>query len=212
MIKLDDVSFGYDKMPLLSALDICLEKGDFCAVIGGNGAGKSTFLKGLAGLLKPLSGKILREGTLHYVPQQAQLNLDFPINLREFILLGAQRPERLSAALKLMSLNDYREKPLNTLSGGQVQRAVFARMMLSKAKILLLDEPFSMMDAQTTLTCLATLKTKAKEGRTVICVLHDYELVRHYFPKTLILARKMLAFGATQAVLTPDVMHKAHKL
>jgi zinc/manganese transport system ATP-binding protein len=212
VITLKDISFGYHKTPLLSALDMRFEKGDFCAVIGGNGAGKSTFLKGLAGLLAPQSGRLHCEGTLHYVPQQAQLNLDFPLSLHDFILLGAQSPQRLNAALKLMNLSDYAQQQLNTLSGGQVQRAIFARMMLSQATILLLDEPFSMMDAQTTLTCLTFLKSKAKEGCTVICVLHDYELVRHYFPKTLILARKILAFGATQAVLTPDVMHKAHKL
>lgn len=103
-------------------------------------------------------------------------------------------------------------RPVDTLSGGQLQRALFARLMLRDARVILLDEPFSAVDRATTEDLLDLLHAWHAEGRTVIAVLHDLDIVRAYFPQTLLLAGQVVEWGATEQVLSPANLHLARHL
>ena len=216
-ITLHDLTLGYDGHPAVHHLSGVIQPGALLAVVGPNGAGKSTLIKALAGLLKPLGGRIdgLAGQRVAYLPQQATLERGFPISVGEFAALGlwhetgafggfsrAQR-ERVRAALAAVGLEGYARQHIDTLSGGQLQRTLFARLMLQDAPILLLDEPFSAIDQRTTEDLLALLRDWQQQGKTVLAVLHDLHQVRAAFPETLMLARELVGWGPTEAVLTP---------
>ncbi len=216
-IALHDLTLGYDGHPAVHHLSGVIQPGALLAVVGPNGAGKSTLIKALAGLLKPLGGRIdgLAGQRVAYLPQQATLERGFPISVGEFAALGlwhetgafggfsrAQR-ERVRAALAAVGLEGYARQHLDTLSGGQLQRTLFARLMLQDAPILLLDEPFSAIDQRTTADLLALLQGWQRQGKTVLAVLHDLHQVREAFPETLMLARELVGWGPTAQVLTP---------
>ena len=109
-------------------------------------------------------------------------------------------------ALDRVGLEGHARQPLDTLSGGQLQRTLFARLMLQDADVLLLDEPFAAIDQRTTDELLALLRQWHAQGKTVLAVLHDLHQVRAAFPRTLMLARELLAWGDTDAVLTPATL------
>lgn len=216
-ITLHDLTLGYDGHPAVHHVSGVIRPGALLAVVGPNGAGKSTLIKALAGLLKPLGGRIdgLAGQRVAYLPQQATLERGFPIGVGEFAAMGlwhetgafggfsgAQR-ERVRAALAAVGLEGHARQPLDTLSGGQLQRTLFARLMLQDAPILLLDEPFSAIDQRTTADLLQLLRQWHAAGKTVLAVLHDLHQVREAFPDTLMLARELVAWGPTADVLNP---------
>ena len=116
---------------------------------------------------------------------------------------------RIAAALAAVALEGFENRPVGTLSGGQMQRALFARMALQDADLILLDEPFSAIDENTVTDLLTHIHGWQREGRTVIAVLHDIDLVMRAFPQTLLLAREPVAFGATRDVLTQAHLSRA---
>jgi zinc/manganese transport system ATP-binding protein len=217
-LVIDNVTLGYERHPAVHHLSLRIEAGSLVAVMGPNGAGKSTLLKGLAGLLKPLEGRIvgLEQQRVAYMPQLAQVDRSFPISVFNMVAMGlwheigalgglskSQR-QRCVDALGAVGLHDFRERTLDTLSGGQFQRALFARLMLQDASVLLLDEPFAAVDERTTSELAAVLQGWHKAGKTVIAVLHDAELVRHHFDHALLLARELVAWGSPADVLSAD--------
>ncbi|HOB65177.1 ABC transporter ATP-binding protein [Ottowia sp.] len=216
-IALHDVTLGYDGHPAVHHLSGRIAAGTLLAVVGPNGAGKSTLIKALAGLLRPIGGRIdgLAGQRVAYLPQQASLESGFPILVGEFAAMGlwhetgafggfsAAQRERVRAALAAVGLQGHARQPLDTLSGGQLQRTLFARMMLQDADVLLLDEPFSAIDQRTTADLLQLLRHWHAAGKTVLAVLHDLHQVRDAFPETLMLAREPVGWGPTDAVLTP---------
>jgi len=216
-ILLHDLTLGYDGHPAVHHVSGVIEAGALLAVVGPNGAGKSTLIKGLAGLLKPLGGRIegLAGQRVAYLPQQATLERGFPVTVGEFAAMGlwrecgafggfspAQR-QRVREALAQVGLEGHARQPIDTLSGGQLQRTLFARLMLQDADVLLLDEPFAAIDQRTTDELLALLRQWHAGGKTVLAVLHDLHQVRASFPRTLMLARELRAWGDTADVLTP---------
>ena len=216
-ITLHDLTLGYDGHPAVHHVSGCIAPGALLAVVGPNGAGKSTLIKALAGLLKPIGGRIegLAGQRVAYLPQQATLERGFPIDVGEFAAMGlwhevgpfggfsAAQRERVRAALAAVGLQGYARVPIDQLSGGQLQRTLFARLMLQDAPILLLDEPFSAIDQRTIADLLGLLRSWHRAGKTVLAVLHDLHQVREAFPETLMLARELVAWGPTAEVLAP---------
>ena len=197
------------------------------AVIGPNGAGKSSLLKALAGVIRPASGEVVcpafARHRLAYLPQQDELDRDFPITVAELVALGDWRkfgsvrevPPGLAAdvheAVAAVGLLTVIDRPIAELSVGQFQRALFARLLLQDADVILLDEPFASLDESTTEDLLQFLPRWRGEGRTVVAVLHDLDRVRQHFPSTLLLARVPIAWGDTSVSLTADNLARAQK-
>src|SRR5690606_1755371 len=203
-------------------------RGSLTAIVGPNGAGKSTLIKGIMGLVSPLRGQIRLAGDsrnqIACLPQLGELDRSFPISTYDLVAMGAWRRvgawkrfdasehERVKAALDMVGLADFGPRIIGTLSGGQLQRALFARLLLHDAHTLLLDEPFAAVDRNTTEDLMVLLESWHREGRTVIAVLHDLDMVRSHFPQALLMAGEAVARGPTPDRLTPEHPHPAPPL
>jgi zinc/manganese transport system ATP-binding protein len=223
-----DLTLGYDGRPAVHRLNGAVEAGSLTAVVGPNGSGKSTLLKGIAGLLRPLGGKLvnaeLQARHVAYLPQQSEVERSFPASVVDLVALGmwsrrgmlgritlADR-EEIDGALTTVGLAGFQRRGIDTLSGGQLQRALFARVLLQDARLILLDEPFNAIDSRTVSDLLAMIHRWHGEARTVLTVLHDLDLVREHFPRTLLLARGPIAWGDTAEVLRPENLLRARRL
>ena len=223
-----DVTLGYDRHPAVHHLSGEVASGAMLAVVGPNGAGKSTLFRGLVGIVKPLSGTISLSGLgardIAYLPQIAEIDRSFPISVFDFVGTGLWRATgtfrgigkgsraRIAQALGSVGLTGFEKRGIGTLSGGQMQRMLFARVLLQDAPLIVLDEPFNAIDARTIDDLLALAKRWHGEGRTVIAALHDMDLVRTNFPETLLLAREPVAWGATADVLTSENLAEARRM
>ncbi len=195
------------------------------AVVGANGSGKSTLMKGIAGVLKPMAGRIERESNVRiaYLPQQSELDRSFPARVIDLVslglwprrgLLGRHTPQDRQAvtdALEAVGLAGFERRALDTLSGGQLQRALFARVLVQDADLILLDEPFNAIDTRTVTDLIALIRRWHGEGRTVLVVVHDLDLVRRNFPEALLLARREVAWGDTAETLQPQNLLRARR-
>jgi zinc/manganese transport system ATP-binding protein len=224
-LVLDDLTLGYGGHPAVHHLSGSFAPGSLTAVLGPNGSGKSTLLKGLIGVLKPLGGTIERpHGAIAYLPQSAEIDRSFPATVSELCGLGLWRKRGvfssfgsedralIETALARVGLDGFARRPIDTLSGGQMQRALFARVLIEDAPTVLLDEPFAAVDERTVSDLVALIEGWHREHRTVIAVLHDTELVRRNFPQTLLLAREPIGWGTTADVLTADNMKRARSM
>jgi zinc/manganese transport system ATP-binding protein len=227
-VTFDDLTLGYDGRPAVHHLSGSIDAGSLTAVVGPNGSGKSTLLKGILGILKPLGGRIVTTGIdrrgIAYLPQLSEIDRSFPATVLDLVALGlwsrrgafrrigpADRDE-IAAALDAVGLSGFDDRGIDTLSGGQFQRALFARVLLQNAGLVLLDEPFNSVDSRTVEDLLAVVGRWRREGRTVLAVLHDLDLVRRHFPRTLLLARSPVAWGETHATLGPQNLREARRL
>ena len=224
-IELTDLTVAYDREPAVHHLTGRFEPGSLTAIVGPNGAGKSTLLKSIVGLVPPSEGGIAIEGGAHeriaYLPQLAEIDRSFPISVIDAVSLGLWRDmgmfraitgahvARAKAALAAVGLEGFDARQVGTLSAGQLQRVLFARLMLQDAGVVLLDEPFAAVDERTAGDLLALVQTWHGEGRTVIAVLHDLQRVREAFPQSLLIAREPVAWGPTDEALTPDNLRRA---
>jgi zinc/manganese transport system ATP-binding protein len=227
-IKFGDVTLGYDRHPAVHHLNGEVAQGALLAVVGPNGAGKSTLFRGLAGILKPLAGSIDLGGLdirdIAYLPQSVDIDRSFPISVFDLVGTGLWRRtgffggmgkaerEKIAQALAAVGLNGFENRSIGTLSGGQMQRMLFARVLLQDARLIVLDEPFNAIDAKTSADLLALVKRWHGEDRTVLAALHDMDLVRANFPETLLLARGPVAWGATAQVLTVENLTEARRM
>lgn len=227
-LQLRDLTLGYDRHPAVHHLSGEVEPGTLLAVVGPNGAGKSTLFRGIVGILKPLAGTIDLGGVdprdIAYLPQIADIDRSFPISVFDFVGLGLWRSKgifggfdrrdyaRIEQALIAVGLSGFERRTIGTLSGGQMQRVLFARLILQDARLIVLDEPFNAIDAKTSDDLLALILRWHGEGRTVISALHDIDLVRAKFPQTLLLARTPVAWGPTREVLTSAHLSAARQM
>lgn len=227
MIHFHNLTLGYDRHPVIHHLHGEVAAGSLLAVIGPNGGGKSTLLKGILGQLAPLGGEIqlgVASEEIGYLPQQSRIDRQFPITVREVVAMGLWRHcglfgrlahsqrARVDAALERVGLENMAESRLEALSGGQLQRALFARLWLQESRLMLLDEPFSAIDSQTTEDLLGLLHEWQQEGRTVLAVLHDMTQVSRHFPESLLLAREVIAWGETSSVVCEENLSRARRL
>jgi zinc/manganese transport system ATP-binding protein len=227
-VQFRDVTLGYDRHPAVHHLDGEVASGALLAIVGPNGAGKSTLFRGVAGILKPLAGSISLGGLdirdIAYLPQTADIDRSFPISVFDFVGTGLWRStglfggmgkavrDKIAQALAAVGLNGFENRTIGTLSGGQMQRMLFARVLLQDARLIVLDEPFNAIDAKTSADLLALVRRWHAEKRTVLAALHDMEVVRANFPETLLLARGAVAWGATADVLTAENLVEARRM
>lgn len=222
-----DVTLGYGPHPAVHHLDGDVMAGSLTAILGPNGAGKSTLLKAIAGELKPLAGHFdfgAQKPRIAYLPQIADIDRSFPLTVFELLAMGLWRSTGLfgglshddrhaiAHALEAVGLIGFENRTLDTLSGGQMSRVLFARVMLQDAEIVLLDEPFAAIDTRTVVDLVALIERWHAEGRTIMAVLHDEALARAHFPTTLLLAREPIAWGPTQDVLTETNLRAARRM
>ena len=220
-----DLTLGYGSHPAIHHLNGIVRKGSLTAVVGANGSGKSTLMKGIVGVLKPMAGGVLRApgARIAYLPQQSELDRTFPARVVDLVSLGLwpkrgmlgrytkEDRESVSKALMAVGLGGFETRPIDTLSGGQLQRTLFARVLLQDADLILLDEPFNAVDAKTVGDLIQLIKRWHGEERTIMVVVHDLELVRQNFPETLLLARQPVAWGETRETLRPENLLKARR-
>lgn len=227
MVTLDNLTVSYRQHPALHHVNGRFATGSLTAVIGPNGSGKSTLLKSIMALL-PLAGGRVAVSTprarMAYLPQVAEIDRSFPIDVRDCVLLGCwpslgawggvdrQQQARIASALHSVGLEGFEHRSIGSLSSGQLQRVMFARVLVQDAALILLDEPFNAMDAKTTASLLALIRQWHQQHRTVIAVLHDLPQVRAHFPQTLLLAREAVAWGDTAQVLTEPHLRQARAL
>ncbi|TPM19671.1 zinc ABC transporter ATP-binding protein AztA [Mesorhizobium sp. B2-3-6] len=220
-----DLTLGYNSHPAIHHLDGIIRKGSLTAVVGANGSGKSTLMKGIVGVLKPMAGAVTRAPGVRaaYLPQQSELDRSFPARLVDLVSLGLwpkrgllgrhtkEDRQSVSEALMAVGLGGFETRPIDTLSGGQLQRTLFARVLLQDADLILLDEPFNAVDAKTMGDLIALIKRWHGEERTIMVVVHDLDLVRQNFPETLLLARQPVAWGETKETLRPENLLRARR-
>jgi len=231
VVLLHNLTVSYRQHPALHHISGSFAPGSLTAVVGPNGSGKSTLLKSIVGLLPVEGGR--RGGALTvrtprpriaYLPQVAEIDRTFPIDVRDCVLLGCwgaagawgaitrAMQGRVDAALHAVGLDGFERRCIGSLSSGQLQRVMFARMLAQDAELILLDEPFNAIDSKTTAALLRLVHQWHQQQRTVIAVLHDDALVREHFPDTVLLARELVGWGATEAVLTEPNLHRARAM
>ena len=227
-LQFHNLTLGYERHPAVHHLDGAVETGALIAVVGPNGAGKSTLFKVVVGALKPLAGAIERNGLdardIAYLPQVAEIDRSFPISVYDMVAMGLWRTkgafggiaakdhQTIATALAAVGLTGFEQRAIGTLSGGQMQRMLFARLLVQDARVIVLDEPFTAIDAKTSADLLALVRRWHSEKRTVLAALHDIDLVKANFPETLLLAREPVAWGATRDVLTAENLNKARHM
>jgi zinc/manganese transport system ATP-binding protein len=227
-LRFDNLTLGYERRAAVHHLDGVVPTGSLLAVVGPNGAGKSTLLKGICGALAPLEGRIERGGIaprdIAYLPQAADIDRSFPVSVYDMAAMGLWRKaglfggiarrdrDRIEQAIAAVGLTGFEARPIGSLSGGQMQRLLFARLLLQDARLILLDEPFTAIDSKTAADLLALIRRWHGEARTIIAVLHDLDAVRAHFPDSLLLGREAIAWGPTAEVVTPDNLFKARRM
>jgi zinc transport system ATP-binding protein len=227
-VELRDLSFGYDGPPVLRGVDLAIEEGEFVAIAGPNGGGKTTLLRLALGLERPSTGQARLFGEparefshradLSYLAQRAQVGIDAPITVRELVRTGRTsrlglfarwRPEDEDAvldAIDRVGLTDRAHRSLRTLSGGQQQRALIAKSLSSRPKLLALDEPTAGVDADAQEALAGLLQQLHEELRvTILYVSHEFGAIEH-FARRLVLVRGGIMFDGTPTEL-PRVWH-----
>jgi len=227
LVMLSKLTVSYRQHPALHHVSGQFLAGSLTAVVGPNGSGKSTLLKSIAGLL-PLDSQSHIERApglrMAYLPQHIELDRSFPLGVRDCVLMGlwthtgawsqptAAMLLKVEAALNAVGLQGFERRPVGTLSSGQLQRALFARLLVQDAELILLDEPFNAVDSKTTASLLTLVQQWQREGRTVVAILHDDAMVRDFFPQTMLLARECVAWGPTAEVLTDAKLQRARAM
>jgi ABC-type Mn2+/Zn2+ transport system ATPase subunit len=230
-LQVTDVSVTYEPRarPALLAVTFSVPEGTRVAVVGPNGAGKSTLFKALVGLLPITQGEIrihdipfrAHQECIAYVPQREQVDWSFPVTVEDVVMMGRyaglgwlQRPGKtdraiIARSMQQMGIYGLAKRPIGELSGGQQQRVFLARALAQEPHILLMDEPFTGVDATTQNATLALLDQLQTGGVTLIVSTHDLNLAASRFERVLLLNRRVIAYGAPAAVLTTENLMRA---
>ncbi|WP_424691960.1 metal ABC transporter ATP-binding protein [Erwinia sp.] len=217
MITLNQLTVGYRGRAVTPALQGEFTRGSMTALVGANGSGKSTLLKTLAGLLRPVSGSLslpLPRANLGWMPQQSEIEKTFPIHVFDLVAMGCWQKcgwfgainrtlrQQVMTALDKVGMLEFTTAQPETLSGGQLQRVLFARLLVQDANLLMLDEPFAGVDSETTELLLKLLQERHQAGCTLIVVLHDMATVEKYFPQTLRLKSRHAEWSGSGSPVT----------
>ncbi len=223
-IEIHDLTVAYEKKTILYGIDLRIATGSLVGILGPNGAGKSTLIKTITGQIKALSGWIkifdqeYKKVCKHvsYMPQRESVDWSFPVSVMDVVLMGrygklrlAQRPrpedyEAARQALARVELLPFANYQIGNLSGGQQQRVFLARALAQESDLYLMDEPFAGIDAATETAIIAVLQDLRAKGKTILVVHHDLATAREYFDHLLLLNMRLVAYGKTQDVFTPE--------
>jgi len=229
-LETHDLSVSYRHQPVLYGVDVAVPAGKLVGILGPNGAGKSTMLKAVMGVVKPAAGwvkifgdpleKSLRR--VGYVPQRESVDWDFPVTVEDVALMGTygslgwfRRPGKAQkakahAALEKVGMLPYADRQIGELSGGQQQRVFLARALAQEADLYLMDEPFAGVDAATERAIVDLLREMRDRGKTVLVVHHDLHTAERYFDMLMLLNLRLVAFGETEKVFTPELLDKTY--
>ena len=227
-IHLDGVSVGYNGKPALHDVTLDITRGVRLAVLGPNGAGKSTLLKAIMGLLPLRTGHVLihgeplRQGDTHvaYVPQYEDIDTRFPVTVRDVVMMGRygrigwlRRPGHedqriVTQAMQQLEILDLAERPIGDLSGGQRQRTFLARALAQQADILLLDEPFTGVDAKTEEAIYHLLDDLKRREITVLLATHDLDKALSQFDDLLLVNGTVVACGCSEDVFRAELLQQ----
>lgn len=229
MIEMKNLSVSYQGQLALEPTSLTIKGPTITGIIGPNGAGKSTLIKGMLGIVesegqtfldrKPMKQELSK---IAYVEQKIHIDYNFPIKVKECVSLGlypkiklfqrlkASDWEKVARALKIVGLEDFAERQISQLSGGQFQRVLIARCLVQEAKYIFLDEPFVGIDSVSEEIIMETLRQLRKAGKTILIVHHDLSKVVAYFDQVLLLNKKVVAFGSTESTFTKENMQKTY--
>jgi zinc/manganese transport system ATP-binding protein len=202
-LQLRDLQLARGGQTILEHLDGRFMDGAITALVGANGSGKSTLIAAIMGMLRPVAGEVdcqVPRERCAWLPQQLALDLTFPMSVEELIMTGtwpshgalkgycAAHYRRGREIMARLGISQLAHRPLGELSGGQRQRALLGRTLMQEAELLLLDEPFANVDIETVDVVMEVLREMAKEGATIIVVVHDLEQLSRLADDVLILA------------------------
>ena len=229
MIEMKNLSVSYQGQLALELTSLTIKGPTITGIIGPNGAGKSTLIKGMLGIAacegqtfldrKPRKQELSK---IAYVEQKIHIDYNFPIKVKECVSLGlypkiklfqrlkASDWEKVARALKIVGLEDFAERQISQLSGGQFQRVLIARCLVQEAEYIFLDEPFVGIDSVSEEIIMATLRQLRKAGKTILIVHHDLSKVVAYFDQVLLLNKEVIAFGSTESTFTKENMQKTY--
>ena len=229
MLEIKGLTGGYVNIPVLKDVSFEVGDGQLVGLIGLNGAGKSTLIKGMLGIVesegqtfldrKPMKQELSK---IAYVEQKIHIDYNFPIKVKECVSLGlypkiklfqrlkASDWEKVARALKIVGLEDFAERQISQLSGGQFQRVLIARCLVQEANYIFLDEPFVGIDSVSEEIIMETLRQLRKAGKTILIVHHDLSKVVAYFDQVLLLNKEVIAFGSTESTFTKENMQKTY--
>jgi manganese/iron transport system ATP-binding protein/manganese/zinc/iron transport system ATP- binding protein len=222
LVRVQDLAGGYAPgREAIEGVSFALGEGQIAGVLGPNGGGKTTLFRALLGELPRQRGAVELAGRAAYVPQTDEARSDFPVDALDVALMGAYhrtpfyrrlgRGERAAAlaALERVGLADHARERFGTLSGGQRQRVLIARALVQDARVLLLDEPLSGVDAPSAARIEAVLRELRDEGRALLVATHDVQQARR-FERVLCLHRRQVVFGAPAEVLGAAVLQETY--
>lgn len=230
-IKASRLSASYNGNTAIKNISFQVQTGNLIGIIGPNGAGKSTLMKAMLGLISKDKGEVAFEGKslkevqkdIAYVPQRNNIDWDFPIIVRDTVLLGTypklglfHRPRKKDKqwamhCLEKVGMEDYAKRQIGELSGGQQQRVFLARALAQEARYFFLDEPFVGIDASSEQVIIEILKELKKEGKTIFVVHHDLGKVESYFDELILINKELVGSGLVREVFRSEKIQEAYQ-
>ena len=230
-VSINDLTVAYDDKPVLWDIDLDIKKGTLMAIVGPNVAGKSTLIKAMLHLIKPITGCISFFGSSYkkerskiaYVPQRGSVDWDFPTTALDVVEMGRYgkigwikrvgKSDRKIAvdAIKKVGMEGFEKRQISQLSGGQQQRIFLARALVQDAEIYFMDEPFQGVDAKTEKSIINILKKLRDEGKTVIVVHHDLQTVEEYFDYITFINVAVISSGKVKEIFNRENIEKTYK-
>lgn len=223
LLEFKDVHLGYRGEMVLSSVNLLIEEGDFIGIVGPNGAGKTTLLRAIAGVLKPMKGEIITYKpslSIGYVPQRILLDETYPLTAMEIVCMGLYKKvgvlrnvgrykEKAKEVLKIVGLEGMENKLYRELSGGQKQKVLLARALVSEPEILLLDEPITDLDVASQKVMMEFLTRLNKEkGMTILLVSHLLDVVAERAEKIVMLGDGRVVSGRREEMLSPEMLRE----
>ncbi|MBQ6282596.1 MAG: ATP-binding cassette domain-containing protein [Bacilli bacterium] len=214
LIELKNLTLGYDNHIVLKSINMSIDDGDFICVVGPNGSGKSTLIKGILGLIKPISGKViynnLKQNFIGYMPQETLVDKNFPASVYEIVLSGTlntltksfytkKEKDLVLSNMKLLGIEKLKDKNFCDLSGGERQKVLLARSLCATSKLLILDEPSNNLDSKSKKDLYETvINLNKKNNITIIMITHDLDHDNLIGNKILSLREDEIFFGTTK--------------